>query len=112
MNLQTKWRNLTDNVLFNANGLLLAGGNVKIFVSFHPRTSVSAAAVYRPQVIPQASVGEVHHAVRTTFQRVSDFFIPPTNLIITHVRSVTGRQIAPHVALLAANPSWPPFWKM
>ncbi|XP_030218240.1 follistatin-related protein 4 [Gadus morhua] len=38
------------------------------------------------QVIPQASVGEVHKAIRTTFQRVSDFFIPPTNLIITHVR--------------------------
>ncbi|XP_035989918.1 follistatin-related protein 4-like [Fundulus heteroclitus] len=38
------------------------------------------------QVIPQTSVGEVHHAIRTTFQRVNDFFIPPTNLIITHVR--------------------------
>ncbi|XP_044227228.1 follistatin-related protein 4 isoform X2 [Thunnus albacares] len=38
------------------------------------------------QVIPQASVGEVHRAIRTTFQRVNDFFIPPTNLIITHVR--------------------------
>lgn len=38
------------------------------------------------QVIPQASMGEAHHAIRTTFQRVSDFFIPPTNLIITHVR--------------------------
>ncbi|XP_011609642.2 follistatin-related protein 4 [Takifugu rubripes] len=38
------------------------------------------------QVIPQASVGEVHRAIRTTFQRVTDFFIPPTNLIITHVR--------------------------
>ncbi|XP_077596587.1 follistatin-related protein 4 [Stigmatopora nigra] len=38
------------------------------------------------QVIPQASVGEVHRAVRTSFRRVSDFFIPPTNLIITHVR--------------------------
>ncbi|XP_054907358.1 follistatin-related protein 4 isoform X4 [Poeciliopsis prolifica] len=38
------------------------------------------------QVIPQASVGEVHHAIRTTFQRVTNFFIPPTNLIITHVR--------------------------
>ncbi|XP_034033870.1 follistatin-related protein 4 [Thalassophryne amazonica] len=37
-------------------------------------------------VIPQASVGEVHHAARTSFQRVNDFFIPPTNLIITHVR--------------------------
>ncbi|PWA23106.1 hypothetical protein CCH79_00002474 [Gambusia affinis] len=40
----------------------------------------------KAQVIPQASVGEVHHASRTTFQRVTDFFIPPTNLIITHVR--------------------------
>nr|XP_019941171.1 PREDICTED: follistatin-related protein 4-like [Paralichthys olivaceus] len=38
------------------------------------------------QVIPQASVGEVHRAIRTTFQRVNDFFIPSTNLIITHVR--------------------------
>uniref|UniRef100_A0A8C7XND6 Follistatin-like 4 n=1 Tax=Oryzias sinensis TaxID=183150 RepID=A0A8C7XND6_9TELE len=38
------------------------------------------------QVIPQASVGEVHHTIRTTFQRVNDFFIPPTDLIITHVR--------------------------
>ncbi|XP_064838312.1 follistatin-related protein 4-like [Oncorhynchus masou masou] len=38
------------------------------------------------QVIPQASVGEVHHTIRTPFQRVDDFFIPPTNLIITHVR--------------------------
>lgn len=38
------------------------------------------------QVIPQASVGEMHRAIRTTFQRVTDFFIPPTNLIITHVR--------------------------
>lgn len=38
------------------------------------------------QVIPQASVGEMHHTIRTPFQRVDDFFIPPTNLIITHVR--------------------------
>ncbi|KAM4545214.1 follistatin-related protein 4 isoform 2-T2 [Odontesthes bonariensis] len=38
------------------------------------------------QVILQASVGEVHRVIRTTFQRVNDFFIPPTNLIITHVR--------------------------
>ncbi|XP_052313616.1 follistatin-related protein 4-like isoform X2 [Oncorhynchus keta] len=38
------------------------------------------------KVIPQASVGEVHHTIRTPFQRVDDFFIPPTNLIITHVR--------------------------
>lgn len=43
-------------------------------------------AVICLQVIPQASVGEVHHAIRTTFQRVNNFFIPPTNLIITHVR--------------------------
>ncbi|XP_023659205.2 follistatin-related protein 4 isoform X1 [Paramormyrops kingsleyae] len=38
------------------------------------------------QVVSQASIGEEHHAVRTRFQRVDDFFIPPTNLIITHVR--------------------------
>uniref|UniRef100_A0A8C5HE41 Follistatin-like 4 n=1 Tax=Gouania willdenowi TaxID=441366 RepID=A0A8C5HE41_GOUWI len=38
------------------------------------------------QVIPQVSVGEVHHAIHTTFQRVNNFFIPATNLIITHVR--------------------------
>lgn len=44
------------------------------------------------KVIPQASVGEVHHAIRTTFQRVDDFFIPPTNLIITHVRYKTTRE--------------------
>lgn len=61
-------------------------GNAKIFANFHPKTSMSSFTLHRPQVIPQASVGEVHHAVRTTFQRVSDFFIPPTNLIITHVR--------------------------
>ncbi|MFT7796172.1 follistatin-related protein 5-like [Arapaima gigas] len=38
------------------------------------------------QVVSQASVGEEHRVVRTQFQRVDDFFIPPTNLIITHVR--------------------------
>ncbi|KAG7484660.1 hypothetical protein MATL_G00052500 [Megalops atlanticus] len=38
------------------------------------------------QVISQASAGEEHHTIRTQFQRVEDFFIPPTNLIITHVR--------------------------
>lgn len=38
------------------------------------------------QVIPQASVGELHHTFRTQFQRVEDFYIPPTNLIITHIR--------------------------
>ncbi|KAI4904715.1 hypothetical protein NFI96_023992 [Prochilodus magdalenae] len=38
------------------------------------------------QVIAQASVGELHRTVRTKYQRVEDFFIPPTNLIITHVR--------------------------
>ncbi|XP_036444910.1 follistatin-related protein 4 [Colossoma macropomum] len=38
------------------------------------------------QVIAQASVGELHHTIRTKFQRVEDFYIPPTNLIITHVR--------------------------
>ncbi|KAM6969805.1 follistatin-related protein 4 [Aplochiton taeniatus] len=38
------------------------------------------------QVISQASVGEVHRTVRTPFQRVVNLFIPPTHLIITHVR--------------------------
>uniref|UniRef100_A0AAY4EEW8 Follistatin-like 4 n=1 Tax=Denticeps clupeoides TaxID=299321 RepID=A0AAY4EEW8_9TELE len=38
------------------------------------------------QVISQASVGETHRVVRTQFQRVDNFFLPPTNLIITHVR--------------------------
>uniref|UniRef100_A0A8C9S4X6 Follistatin-like 4 n=1 Tax=Scleropages formosus TaxID=113540 RepID=A0A8C9S4X6_SCLFO len=38
------------------------------------------------QVISRASVGEEHHAAETRFQKVDDFFIPPTNLIITHVR--------------------------
>ncbi|KAJ8266883.1 hypothetical protein GJAV_G00135770 [Gymnothorax javanicus] len=38
------------------------------------------------QVVTQASVGEEHHVIRTQFRRVSDFFIPPTNPIITHVR--------------------------
>ncbi|KAG8008528.1 Follistatin-related protein 4 [Nibea albiflora] len=47
------------------------------------------------QVIPQASVGEVHHAIRTTFQRVSDFFIPPTNLIITHMTPLLAHHGCP-----------------
>ncbi|KAJ8347972.1 hypothetical protein SKAU_G00265610 [Synaphobranchus kaupii] len=38
------------------------------------------------QVVSQASVGEEHHVIRTQFRRVNDFFIPPTNLIITHIR--------------------------
>ncbi|XP_064205823.1 follistatin-related protein 4 isoform X1 [Anguilla rostrata] len=38
------------------------------------------------QVVSQASVGEEHHVIRTQFRRVDDFFIPPTNLVITHVR--------------------------
>lgn len=45
------------------------------------------------QVVSQASIGEEHHAVRTKFQRVDDFFIPPTNLIITHVRYVAPASI-------------------
>lgn len=56
---------------------------VIIFVSVF---NIHAVLCHRLQVIPQASVGEVHHTIRTTFQRVNDFFIPPTNLIITHVR--------------------------
>ncbi|NXH10636.1 FSTL4 protein, partial [Bucco capensis] len=39
------------------------------------------------QVIPEASSGEEQQRViRTPFQGVDDFFIPPTNLIINHVR--------------------------
>ncbi|XP_034764719.1 follistatin-related protein 5-like isoform X1 [Acipenser ruthenus] len=38
------------------------------------------------QVIPQASGGEEHRTTPTPFERVENFFIPPTNLIITHVR--------------------------
>ncbi|NXA50346.1 FSTL4 protein, partial [Nothocercus julius] len=38
------------------------------------------------QVIPEASAGEERRVVRTPFEGVDDFFIPPTNLIINHVR--------------------------
>ncbi|XP_075571625.1 follistatin-related protein 4 isoform X2 [Pelecanus crispus] len=38
------------------------------------------------QVIPEASAGEVQRVIRTPFEGVDDFFIPPTNLIINHVR--------------------------
>ncbi|KFR08167.1 Follistatin-related protein 4, partial [Opisthocomus hoazin] len=38
------------------------------------------------QVIPEASGGEDQHVIRTPFEGVDDFFIPPTNLIINHVR--------------------------
>ncbi|NXE20047.1 FSTL4 protein, partial [Ardeotis kori] len=38
------------------------------------------------QVIPEASAGEEQHVIRTPFEGVEDFFIPPTNLIINHVR--------------------------
>ncbi|MGH0127541.1 UNVERIFIED_CONTAM: hypothetical protein FKN15_041348 [Acipenser sinensis] len=38
------------------------------------------------QIIPQASGGEEHRTSPTPFERVENFFIPPTNLIITHVR--------------------------
>ncbi|XP_064017617.1 follistatin-related protein 4-like isoform X2 [Pogoniulus pusillus] len=38
------------------------------------------------QVIPEASSGEEQHVIRTPFQGVEEFFIPPTNLIINHVR--------------------------
>ncbi|NXX39227.1 FSTL4 protein, partial [Tricholaema leucomelas] len=38
------------------------------------------------QVIPEASGGEEQHVIRTPFQGVEEFFIPPTNLIINHVR--------------------------
>ncbi|KAM6251491.1 follistatin-related protein 4 [Porphyrio hochstetteri] len=38
------------------------------------------------QVIPEASTGEDQHVIRAPFEGVEDFFIPPTNLIINHVR--------------------------
>ncbi|XP_056358519.1 follistatin-related protein 4 isoform X2 [Oenanthe melanoleuca] len=38
------------------------------------------------QVIPEASAGEDLHVIHTPFEGVDDFFIPPTNLIINHVR--------------------------
>ncbi|XP_034635143.1 follistatin-related protein 4 isoform X1 [Trachemys scripta elegans] len=38
------------------------------------------------QVISEASAGENQHVIRTPFEDVDDFFIPPTNLIINHIR--------------------------
>ncbi|XP_056587056.1 follistatin-related protein 4 isoform X1 [Triplophysa dalaica] len=38
------------------------------------------------QVISSASLGDQHQFIRTPFERVENFYIPPTNLIITHVR--------------------------
>ncbi|NXQ31770.1 FSTL4 protein, partial [Alaudala cheleensis] len=38
------------------------------------------------QVIPEASAGEEPRVIHTPFEGVDDFFIPPTNLIINHVR--------------------------
>ncbi|XP_050013742.1 follistatin-related protein 4 [Alexandromys fortis] len=38
------------------------------------------------QVITEASAGQGQHLIRTPFAGVDDFFIPPTNLIINHVR--------------------------
>ncbi|XP_016107123.1 follistatin-related protein 4-like [Sinocyclocheilus grahami] len=38
------------------------------------------------QVITSASAVEQSQIIRTPFERVEDFYIPPTNLIITHVR--------------------------
>ncbi|XP_055669055.1 follistatin-related protein 4 isoform X2 [Falco peregrinus] len=38
------------------------------------------------QVVPEASAGEDQHVIRTPFEGVDDLFIPPTNLIINHVR--------------------------
>ncbi|XP_063269754.1 follistatin-related protein 4 [Prinia subflava] len=38
------------------------------------------------QVIPEASAGEELRVIHTPFEGVDDFFIPPTNLIINHVR--------------------------
>ncbi|NXF06393.1 FSTL4 protein, partial [Smithornis capensis] len=38
------------------------------------------------QVIPEASTAEEPRVIHTPFEGVEDFFIPPTNLIINHVR--------------------------
>ncbi|KAG8439116.1 hypothetical protein GDO86_005361 [Hymenochirus boettgeri] len=38
------------------------------------------------QVISDASTGENLHVIRTNFENVDDIFIPPTNLIINHIR--------------------------
>ncbi|NWR41416.1 FSTL4 protein, partial [Regulus satrapa] len=38
------------------------------------------------QVIPEASTAVDLHVIHTPFEGVDDFFIPPTNLIINHVR--------------------------
>ncbi|KAM9253943.1 follistatin-related protein 4 isoform 2-T2 [Dugong dugon] len=38
------------------------------------------------QVITEASTGQGQHLIRTSFAGVDDFFIPPTNLIINHIR--------------------------
>ncbi|XP_021096961.1 follistatin-related protein 4 isoform X2 [Heterocephalus glaber] len=38
------------------------------------------------QVITEASAGQGQHLIRTPFSGVEDFFIPPTNLVINHIR--------------------------
>ncbi|XP_056372559.1 follistatin-related protein 4 isoform X2 [Hyla sarda] len=38
------------------------------------------------QVISEASTGECQHIIHTDFEDVDDLFIPPTNLIINHIR--------------------------
>nr|XP_045363776.1 follistatin-related protein 4 isoform X3 [Camelus bactrianus] len=38
------------------------------------------------QVITEASTSQGQHLIRTPFAGVDDFFIPPTNLIINHIR--------------------------
>uniref|UniRef100_A0A4X2KHQ6 Follistatin like 4 n=1 Tax=Vombatus ursinus TaxID=29139 RepID=A0A4X2KHQ6_VOMUR len=39
------------------------------------------------QVIPEASAGESQqHIIRVPYEGVDDFFIPPTNLVINHIR--------------------------
>nr|XP_004666570.2 follistatin-related protein 4 isoform X2 [Jaculus jaculus] len=38
------------------------------------------------QVITEASAGRGEHLIRTPFAGVGDFFIPPTNLVVNHIR--------------------------
>lgn len=62
-----------------------------------PPTSLSAGVL---QVINQASGRVSHHTVHTQpvgrrFDRVDDFFIPASSLIINHIRCVRHRSFTP-----------------
>ncbi|TRY95834.1 hypothetical protein DNTS_016189 [Danionella cerebrum] len=52
----------------------------------HSTLQVNHTGMHKLQVITSASSLEKHQIVHTPFQSVRGFYIPPTNLIITHVR--------------------------